>query len=155
MTLKDLNSTLFTDMELNFFTEREAKAYSPLSLAFLGDSVYDTLVRDYLLKKANMPTGKLHSEKIKYVCAEFQSEVYGFLENVISENELSVLKRGRNATGNTVPKHADAADYRRATAVEALFGYLYLTGNNDRIRQLFLMITENCIKNHESENCDE
>ena len=97
-------------------TEREANTYSPLSLAFLGDSVYDMLVREYLLR----------------------------LAQALDEHELAVLKRGRNATGNTVPKHAEAAQYRRATAVECLFGYLQLTGRTERITELFeLIISEN------------
>ena len=130
-------------MEREYLSEREANAYSPLSLAFLGDSVYDTLVRDYLLRKANMPVAKLHSAKIRLVCAEFQSDAYDVLSENLTEHELSVLKRGRNATGNTVPKHADAAQYRRATAIECLFGYLYITGQNERISQLFeVMIPE-------------
>ena len=118
-------------------TEREANTYSPLSLAFLGDSVYDTLVREYLLRIANMPVAKLHSAKVKLVCAEFQSEAHSRLEDVLDEKELAVLKRGRNATGNTVPKHADAVEYRRATAVECLFGYLFLLGRTERIYELF------------------
>ena len=130
-------------MEREYLSEREANAYSPLSLAFLGDSVYDTLVRDYLLRQANMPVAKLHSAKIRLVCAEFQSDAYDVLSENLTEHELSVLKRGRNATGNTVPKHADAAQYRRATAIECLFGYLYITGQNERISQLFeVMIPE-------------
>ena len=127
-------------MEKNYLTEREANNYSPLSLAFLGDSVYDTLVREHLLRQANMPAAKLHSAKIKLVCAEYQSEAYTVLEEKITEHELAVLKRGRNATGNTVPKHADAAQYRRATAVECLFGYLFLTGKTERICELFELI---------------
>lgn len=129
--------TLLNKMNNKKLTEREANTYSPLSLAFLGDSVYDTLVREYLLRMANMPVAKLHSAKVKLVCAEFQSEAYGRLEEILSEKELSVLKRGRNATGNTVPKHADTAEYRRATAVESLFGYLFLIGSTERIYELF------------------
>lgn len=133
----------YINMEREYLSEREANAYSPLSLAFLGDSVYDTLVREYLLRKANMPVAKLHSAKIRLVCAEFQSDAYDVLSENLNEHELSVLKRGRNATGNTVPKHADAAQYRRATAIECLFGYLYITGQNERISQLFeVMIPE-------------
>ena len=124
-------------MGKEMLTEREANTYSPLSLAFLGDSVYDTLVREYLLRIANMPVAKLHSAKVKLVCAEFQSEAYSRLEDVLDEKELAVLKRGRNATGNTVPKHADAVEYRRATAVECLFGYLFLIGRTERIYELF------------------
>jgi ribonuclease-3 family protein len=127
-------------MSTEKLTEREANTYSPLTLAFLGDSVYDTLVREHLLRQANMPVAKLHSAKIKLVCAEFQSRAYDLLAEELSEHELAVLKRGRNATGNTVPKHADAAEYRRATAVECLFGYLYLTGQDRRIKELFAVM---------------
>ncbi len=141
MTLKASSSTLSTDM--TYLTDREANAYSPLSLAFLGDSVYDTLVREHLLMKANMPVSKLHSAKIKLVCAEFQSDAYEKVAEQLSERELAVLKRGRNATGNTVPKHADALQYRRATAIESLFGFLYITGRTERVRELFaLMISD-------------
>ena len=125
---------------MEYLTERDVNQYSPLSLAFLGDSVYDTLAREYLLRKASMPVSKLHSAKIKLACAEFQSEAYGVIETELSEHELSVMKRGRNATGNTVPKHAEPAQYHRATAVESLFGYLFLTGQTERIRELFGMI---------------
>lgn len=127
-------------MNREYLTEREANTYSPLSLAFLGDSVYDTLVREQLLRQANMPVAKLHTAKIQLVCAEYQSAAYEVISEQLNEKELAVLKRGRNATGNTVPKHADAAQYRRATAVESLFGYLFLTGQNDRIRELFEVI---------------
>lgn len=130
-------------------TEREANSYSPLTLAFLGDSVYDTLVREYLLRRANMPVAKLHSAKIRLVCAEFQSKAYDLVAEKLSEHELAVLKRGRNATGNTVPKHADAAEYRRATALECLFGYLYLTGGNERISELFELIINSDLKENE------
>ena len=129
---------MFTDM--TYLTDREASAYSPLTLAFLGDSVYDTLVRDFLLRKANVTVAKLHSAKIKLVCAEFQSDAYEKVAEQLSERELAVLKRGRNATGNTVPKHADAVQYRRATAIESLFGFLYITGRMERIRELFALI---------------
>lgn len=142
--------TLFTDMNKKILTESEARQYSPLALAFLGDSVYDTLVRNFLLCKANMSVAKLHTAKIRLVCAEFQSEVYEKLEKNLSENELAVLKRGRNATGNKVPKHADVSEYRRATAVESLFGYLFLTGKNDRINEIFNLIMENVTADFET-----
>ena len=134
---------------MDYLTEREANSYSPLTLAFLGDSVYDTYIREYLLRQANMPVAKLHSAKIRLVCAEFQSMAYEFVADKLTEQELAVLKRGRNATGNTVPKHADAAEYRRATALECLFGYLYLTGRNERIRELFELIINSNINENE------
>ena len=139
--MKALNLILLINMDKTFLSEREANTYSPLSLAFLGDSVYDTLVREHLLRIANMPVAKLHSAKIKLVCAEFQSQAYDKLLPCLDDKETAVLKRGRNATGNTVPKHADAAEYRRATAVEALFGYLFLLGRIERIYELFGITT--------------
>lgn len=136
-------------MSIEKLNEREANSYSPLTLAFLGDSVYDTLVREYLLLKANMPVAKLHSAKIKLVCAEFQSKAYDLVSEELSEHELAVLKRGRNATGNTVPKHADATEYRRATALECLFGYLYIIGKNERVRELFEIIINSELNKNE------
>lgn len=123
-----------------YLTEREVSTYSPLGLAFLGDSVYDTLVREYLLRIADTQVAKLHNMKVKLVCAEFQSEKYDVIAEVLDEKEFSVLKRGRNATGNTAPKHANPAQYRRATGLESLFGYLYLLGRNERIAELFDII---------------
>ena len=142
---------MFTNMNKGCLSKREANGYSPLGLAFLGDSVYDTLVRDYLLRRANMPVAKLHAAKVRLVCAEFQSDVYELLSERLTDEELAVLKRGRNATGNTVPKHAEAVQYRRATAVEALFGYLYITGEQDRILELFQIITDELIINDREE----
>lgn len=127
-------------MNRDYLTEREANLYSPLTLAFLGDSIYDTLVREKLLKQANMPVSKLHSMKVKLVCAEYQSKAYDIVSDIIDEKELSILKRGRNATGNTIPKHADAVEYRKATALECLFGYLSITGRNKRVKELFEII---------------
>lgn len=132
------------DMTNKFLTEREASSYSPLSLAFLGDSVYDLLVRARLMRIANMPVAVLHSMKVKLVCAEFQSGAYELIEDRLDEKELALLKRGRNATGNTVPKHANASEYRRATALECLFGYLYLSGQTERLRELFELIMDSC-----------
>ena len=124
-------------------TEREANQYSPLTLAFLGDSVYELLVREKMLLHANMPASKLHTIKVKIVCAQFQSAAVDIIADSLTEKEAAVLKRGRNATGNTVPKHSSAADYRKATGLESLFGYLHLIDAQDRIRELFEMIFEN------------
>lgn len=128
-------------------TEREVNQYSPLSLAFLGDGVYDLLVRERILRMANLPAAKLHSIKVERVCAEYQSKAVDVIMPVLTEKEQAVFKRGRNATGNTVPKHSSTADYRRATAVECLFGYLHLIGEEERIKELFELIwnMEECI----------
>lgn len=137
---------------MDYMNEREANLYSPLTLAFLGDGVYDTLVREYLLVQGNKPVGRLHDEKVKLVCAEYQSEAYGLILGELSEQELSVLKRGRNSVSGNVPKHAEAVQYRRATAVECLFGYLWLTGKHERLYSLFDFIIKNNNSREEVEN---
>ncbi len=121
-------------------TEREVNLYSPLALAFLGDSVYEVLVRKEILLLANLPVSKLHSLKISRVCAAYQAAALEKIMPVLDDKEVSIVKRGRNATGNTVPKHASAAEYRKATALECLFGYLYLLDRQDRIDELFRII---------------
>ena len=121
-------------------TEREVNLYSPLALAFLGDSVYEVLVRKEILLLANLPVSKLHSLKISRVCAAYQAAALEKIMPVLDDKEISIVKRGRNATGNTVPKHASAAAYRKATALECLFGYLYLLDRQDRIDELFRII---------------
>ena len=121
-------------------TEREVNLYSPLALAFLGDSVYEVLVRKEILLLANLPVSKLHSLKISRVCAAYQAAALEKIMLVLDDKEISIVKRGRNATGNTVPKHASAAEYRKATALECLFGYLYLLDRQDRIDELFRII---------------
>lgn len=123
--------------------KKDANQYSPLTLAFLGDAVYEQLVRERLVLTANMPVKKLHTEAVEKVRAAYQSKAVDIIMPVLTEEELSVFKRGRNATGNTVPKSSNPVEYRRATALEALFGYLYLIGNSERIVELFDIIWYN------------
>lgn len=89
------------------------------------------------IKLGSMPVGKLHKYAVRLVKASFQSEFYGRVEGILSEDELSILKRGRNAHSATVPKNADPSEYRRATGIESLFGYLYLNGKNERLKEIF------------------
>lgn len=120
-------------------TEAQARQYSPLALAFLGDSVYEVMVRKQLLLEANQPAAKLHEKKIQLVCAEFQAQAFDRIRPVLTEEEFAVYKRGRNAN-NTVPRHTAAQDYHKATGLESLFGYLYLSGAEQRLVELFSMI---------------
>jgi ribonuclease-3 family protein len=124
----------------NNLTEREVNQYSPLTLAFLGDSVYELLVREKILLAANLPAARLHDIKIRRVCAAYQSAAVDLILPLLDSKEEAVLRRGRNATGNTVPKHSNPAEYRRATALECLFGYLHLLGKKERIDELFQVI---------------
>lgn len=113
-----------------------------MTLAFLGDAVFELLVREELVTDANMPVGRLHHRAVRIVCAGAQSEAVARLEPILTEEETAVYKRGRNANGHHVPKNADPVEYRRATGLEALFGYLYLKKDAERIRFLYRQIRD-------------
>ena len=118
----------------------DVRAYSPLALAFLGDSVFEMMVRERLLGIANRPAGQLHALAVKQVRAEAQAEGMQILLPHLTPDEEQVYKRGRNAHTGHVPKNANRAQYQAATGLEALFGYLYLEGRDDRLRELFSLI---------------
>ncbi len=120
--------------------KRDAMQYSPLTLAFLGDGVYEQLVREKLVLTANMPVGKLHSMAVEKVRASYQAKAFDIILPMLDSDEEGVLKRGRNATGNTVPKSSNPIEYHKATAIESLFGYLHLIGNKPRIDEIFEII---------------
>lgn len=122
----------------------EARQYSPTALAFYGDSVYERLVRLELTLKANMPADKLHKHAVKIVCAPYQARAAAFLlQDTFDETESYIFKRGRNASGISAPKSATNAEYRAATGLEAVFGYLALTGNDERCSELYRIIRNN------------
>ncbi|GFN36565.1 mini-ribonuclease 3 [Tepidimicrobium xylanilyticum] len=109
---------------------------SPLQLAYIGDAVYELCIRTYLLNKGT-PVKKLHSETIQYVKAKAQSNILHALKNLLTEEEKSLVRRGRNAKPKSIPKNAELMDYKYATGFESLIGYLYLTGQDNRIIELF------------------
>lgn len=120
----------------------DIRLYSPQALAFLGDAVYEILVRERIVHRANMPVNKLHLQAVEQVRASYQSKAYAVVEPVLTEEELAALKRGRNISSIKPPRNGTMQDYRRATGLECLFGYLYLKGEIQRINELFLMIEE-------------
>lgn len=120
----------------------EGNALNGLSLAFIGDAVYEIMVREHLLRNGSLQIGKLHKMAVEMVRASFQASVFDFLEPLLTEEENSILHRGRNASATHIPKNANAIEYRKATGVESLFGWLYLEQKNERIRELFEMILE-------------
>ena len=115
----------------------DIRTVSPLNLAFLGDGIFDLLVRTILVERANRPTHELHKKKSMVVKAVSQARMAEALEKLLTEEELAVYKRGKNAKPATCAKNASLADYRKATGLEALMGYLYLTGQEDRMLELF------------------
>ncbi len=135
---ENLLSNLFSNKAL---TKTEAKQYSPLTLAFLGDAIYSLLVREMLVKTANRPTNALHKESIKLVNANCQAEMIKKILSELTEEEESIFKRGRNAHSGHVPKNQSDADYRYATGLETLYGYLYLIGDFKRILYIFNIST--------------
>ena len=121
-------------------------ALNGLSLAFIGDAVYEIMVREHLLEHGSMPVKKLHTMAVEMVRASFQANAFDFLESAVTEEENGILHRGRNASATHIPKGANAIEYRKATGVESLFGWLYLEGKNERIRELFSLILEHSKK---------
>lgn len=99
-------------------------------------------MRERLLAKGSMPANKLHGLAVKRVKASAQAAAYARLEEALTEQELDILKRGRNANTTKVPKSCTPCDYRKATAIEALFGYLYLSGSLERIQELYDVVAE-------------
>nr|WP_294665989.1 ribonuclease III domain-containing protein [uncultured Blautia sp.] len=122
--------------ELFGLKDRDLRTYSPLTLAYIGDGVYELVIRTVLVKKGNCPVNQLHKKASSLVKAGTQSKMMEALEPILTEEELAVYKRGRNAHSPTMAKHATMADYRRATGFEALMGYLYLKEDYSRIVEL-------------------
>lgn len=119
-----------------FFEFKNVNEYSPLVLAYIGDAVYELYIRSMLISDHNTQVNKLHKEATKYVKAKAQSELIEKIYDKLTEEEITIYKRGRNAHSYTSAKNADIVDYRRATGFEALIGYLYISGNKDRIFKL-------------------
>jgi Uncharacterized protein conserved in bacteria len=112
--------------------EVDIKTYSPLTLAYIGDGVYELIIRSLLVMQGNTSVDKLHKRASKLVKASAQSAIIEELLPLITEEEANIFKRGRNAKSFTVAKNASMSDYRRATGLEALIGYLYLQGDMAR-----------------------
>ncbi len=116
--------------------EVDIKTYSPLTLAFIGDCVYDLIIRTVIVERGNKTPASLHKSKSLIVKAQAQAELIEALADELTDEETSVYRRGRNAKSYTTAKNASVADYRKATGLEALIGYLYLKNEEDRILEL-------------------
>ena len=116
--------------------EVEAREYSPLALAYLGDAVYELAIRTFVMNHGNTQVNKMHKKTAGLVKAEAQANFYKVLEEELTEEEKAVYRRGRNAKSVTMAKHATMKDYRMATGFEAMMGYLYLTEQMERMAEL-------------------
>lgn len=117
----------------------DLKTYSPLTLAYIGDAVYELVIRSIIVEKGNAPVNKLHKRSSQLVKAKSQAEAAVKLMDVFTEEELVVYKRGRNTRSHTMAKNADMMDYRMATGFEAVMGYLHLKQDYARIIELVHM----------------
>ena len=124
------------------FTTAQINAFSNLGLAHIGDGVYELMCRSHLCSKGAQNVGNLHRDTVKLVKASAQAAFADKIKSHLTEEELSYYRRGKNAHVHAVPRGASAADYAKATGLEALFGYLYLSGQTDRINQLFHIMME-------------
>lgn len=114
----------------------DIRTVNPLTLAYIGDGIYELVVRSVMVARTNTRAGLLHRQTSQYVKAEAQSKMMDVLLPVLTEEEESVYRRGRNAKSPTMAKNASVSDYRRATGFEALMGYLYLNDRMERIVEL-------------------
>lgn len=112
----------------------EARQINPLTLALIGDAVFELFVRNFILSRnSELSAHKIHVKCISYVKASAQSKIMNGLKDIITDEEMSIYKRGRNTKSNTMPKNAEVADYRNATGFETLIGFLYVTSQEDRL----------------------
>ena len=134
-----METNLIQLKELFHLEDQDLRSYSPLTLAYIGDGVYELIIRTILDKKGNCPVNRLHKKASSLVKAGAQSAIMEVIEEELTPEELSVYRRGRNAHSPTMAKHATMADYRRATGFEALMGYLYLKEDYTRMLTLVRM----------------
>lgn len=116
--------------------EIDIRTYSPLTLAYIGDAIYDLVIRTIVVERGNTSANNLHKKTVRYVNAVTQAQMIEALQEELSEEEKTIYKRGRNAKSYTTAKNASVIDYRKATGFEALCGYLYLTGKQERMLAL-------------------
>ena len=129
--------SLLSDIRVVFpGKKQDVRAYSPLTLAYIGDAVYDLIIRTVVVERANRPANELHHITVRYVSAEAQSRIVETLMESFTEEELSVYRRGRNSKPHTMAKNASPANSLKATGFEAGLGYLYLQDRMERVLEL-------------------
>lgn len=116
--------------------EIDIRTYSPLTLAYIGDAIYDLVIRTIVVERGNRSANNLHKKAVAYVNARVQARMIDALEDELTEEEAAVYHRGRNAKSYTTAKNASVIEYRKATGLEALCGYLYLQGQQERLLYL-------------------
>lgn len=129
-------------MKMLIENNQDPRLLNGLTLAYMGDAVLDVYVRAYLIAQGMGKPNRLHRQATRYVSAKAQAYVVKGLYDRFSEEEQEMIKRGRNAKSPTVPKHTDVTDYRLSTGFECLLGYLYLSGNEERLQEIIKWLIE-------------
>ena len=129
---------------LSFFDieEKDIRTYSPLTLAFLGDAVYELIIRTLVVGKGNTSPAKLHKTSSSFEKAAAQSALLDRIEEELTDDEMDFVRRGRNSKPRTMAKNASTKDYLKATGLETLIGYLYIKGDEERLIELMKKGTE-------------
>ncbi len=130
---ENLTAILKDDFELE---QVDLKNYSPITLAYIGDAVFDLIIKTVVVNKANCAAKKLHARTSRIVNAKSQSDIIEVIRPLLTEEEEAIYKRGRNSYSASRAKNQTMSDYRRATGFEALMGYLYMTGRYERMMEL-------------------
>ncbi len=117
-------------------TKEEVELMSPLTWAYIGDAVYELYIRNKLINETNLKPHKLHIEAIKYVKAKSQAEKLNEIYETLTDDEKDIVRRGRNTQNHHLPKNSNVQEYMYSTAFEALIGYLYLTKQNTRLKEI-------------------
>ncbi|MGM0847142.1 MAG: Mini-ribonuclease 3 [Bacillota bacterium] len=135
----------------------DAKQMNALALAYMGDAVYETYIRQFLLQSGRVKPNQLHRAATGYVSAKAQAAALWEISSreLLTEEELAIVRRGRNAKSGTIPKNTDVQTYRYSTAFEALIGYLFLQSRKERLEELIQMILENNMNTIRKEDHDE
>ena len=137
--MKEIESIIKREIEIT-----QVKLMKPLVWAYIGDCVYELFIRMNLVSKTKLDPHRLHIETIKYVKAKAQAETLIKIQEKLTQEEKDIVRRGRNAQAHHQPKNAELADYKYATAFEALIGYLYLSKQDESLKEIFeLIINEN------------
>lgn len=123
-------------------------SYSALNLAYIGDAVFEIFARSKVVIEQNATVNKMNKYTSRLVKATNQAKMYQYALTIVTEEELAILKRGRNAKSHSSAKNASVSDYRHATGLEALFGYLYLKGEVERLEEIFVFLTNEMEKNN-------
>lgn len=141
--MNGLCESLLADLGVAKLSETQNRMLNPLVLAYIGDAVHEMMVRTYVINQYPGSVNKLNQRVVAMIKATAQAEAFRQMESELTEEEIGMVKRGRNTKSMTVPKNTSVAEYRLATGFEALLGWLYLTGQEERLKEIVVKAIRN------------